>query len=194
MLGFHQGQTAPLVSPPACGAYSAQGELTPWSEPGEVFSLASSFEITRGVGGGACPSGGVPPFDPQVISGTLSNVAGAYCPFYLRITRNDGEQEITRFSTVLPPGLTGNLSGIPFCPEADNRSRPGTVSGAQETNEPSCPAASEIGHTIVGAGVGSVLAQSPRQGVSRRTLPRRTAVDRLGHLARTSARSTSARS
>ena len=35
------------------------------------------------------------------------------------------------------------------------------MSGRQEHGEPSCPAASEIGHTIVGAGVGSVLAQTP---------------------------------
>ena len=69
--------------------------------------------------GDACPSGGVPPFKPQVISGTDNNDAGSYSPFYLRIVREDGEQEITRFTTTLPPGLSGNLSGIPFCPEAD---------------------------------------------------------------------------
>ena len=31
----------------------------------------------------------------------------------------------------------------------------------EEIEHPSCPAASEIGHTIVGAGVGTVLAQTP---------------------------------
>ena len=107
-----------------------------------------------------CPSGGVPPFHPQVISGTDNNAGGSYSPFYLRILREDGEQEITRFSTTLPPGLTGNLSGIPFCPEADIEAARG-VSGAQEEAEPSCPVASEVGHTIVSAGVGTVLAQTP---------------------------------
>jgi hypothetical protein len=78
----------------------------------------------------------------------------------IRITRNDGEQEITRFSSVLPPGLTAKLSGVPFCPDADIEAAK-YVSGAQEESEPSCPAASEIGRSLVGAGVGPVLAYTP---------------------------------
>jgi uncharacterized repeat protein (TIGR01451 family) len=160
-LSFRPGQAAPLVTPPACGAYAGQGAFTSWSEPEQILtSLTPPFNVTQGVGGGACPSGGVPPFDPQVRAGSFNAAAGSYSPFYLRITRNDGEQELTRFSTVLPPGMSGDLSGIPFCPEADIEAAKG-VSGAQETGEPSCPAASEIGHTLVGAGVGGVLAQAP---------------------------------
>ncbi len=160
-LSFRPGEAAPLVTPPVCGAYSAQGVFTSWSEPEQVVSaLSLPFEVTQGVGGGACPASGVPPFAPKVTAGTLNNAAGSYSPFYLRITRNDGEQEITRFSTVLPPGMTGNLSGIPFCPEADIEAARG-VSGTQENSAASCPAASEIGHTLVGAGVGGVLAYTP---------------------------------
>jgi hypothetical protein len=160
-LKFRPGATAPLVSPPACGAYAAQGALTPWSAPSEPRLVSSTpFQLTKGVHEGACPSGGVPPFKPQVLSGTQNNDAGAYSPFYLRIIREDGEQEMTRFSTILPPGLTGNLTGIPFCSDAQIEASK-HVSGTQETNQPSCPAASEIGHTIVGAGVGPVLAQTP---------------------------------
>ncbi len=159
-LKFRPGATAPLVSPPVCGSYAAQGALTPWSASEPVLVSSTPFQVTQGVHEGACPSGGVPPFHPQVISGTQNNAAGSYSPFYLRILREDGEQEITRFSTTLPPGLTGNLSGIPFCPDADIEAAK-AVSGAQEEAEPSCPAASEIGHTIVSAGVGTVLAQTP---------------------------------
>jgi hypothetical protein len=159
-LKFHPGATAPLVSPQACGTYTTQAALTPWSAPSEPRFVSSSFETTQGVHEGACPSGGVPPFHPQVISGTQNNDAGSYSPFYLRILREDGEQEITRFTTVLPPGLSGNLSGIPFCPEADIEAAR-TATGQQEIENPSCPAASEIGHTIVSAGVGTVLAQTP---------------------------------
>ncbi|HEV3319876.1 MAG TPA: hypothetical protein VG053_09165 [Solirubrobacteraceae bacterium] len=159
-LKFRPGATAPLVSPPTCGTYTTGAALTPWSAPGEARLLSSSFEITQGVHEGACPLGGVPPFKPQVISGTQNNAGGSYSPFYLRILREDGEQELTRFSTTLPPGLTGNLSGIPFCPEADIEAARG-VSGAEEEANPSCPQASEIGHTIVSAGVGTVLAQTP---------------------------------
>ena len=72
-LKFRPGATAPLVSPPACGAYSTQAVLTPWSQPLEPRALLSSFEVTQGVHEGPCPSGGVPPFKPQVISGTQNN-------------------------------------------------------------------------------------------------------------------------
>ena len=160
-LSFHPGEAAPLVTPPTCGPYTALSEFTSWSEPEQLVSgLTLPFEILHGVGGGECPSGGVPPFAPKVTAGTLDNAAGSYSPFYLRITRNDGEQEITRFSTVLPPGMTGNLTGIPFCPEADIEAARG-VTGDEELAHPSCPAASEIGHTLVGAGVGGVLAYTP---------------------------------
>jgi hypothetical protein len=159
-LKFRPGATAPLVSPAVCGSYAASGVLTPWSgsEPRLVSSLP--FETSLGVHEGPCPSGGVPPFKPQVISGTSNNAAGSYSPFYLQIFRQDGEQELTRFSTTLPPGLTGNLTGIPFCSNGDIEASK-HVSGAEEEANPSCPPASEIGHTIVSAGVGSVLAQTP---------------------------------
>jgi hypothetical protein len=159
-LKFRPGATAPLVSPPVCGTYTTRAALAPWSEPLEPRLLSSSFETTEGVGEGPCPSGGVPAFHPDVVSGTDNNAGGSYSPFYLRILRQDGEQEITRFSTTLPPGLTGNLSGIPFCPDASiEASR--NVTGQEEEEHPSCPQASEIGHTIVEAGVGTVLAQTP---------------------------------
>jgi hypothetical protein len=162
-LKFRPGATAPLVSPQTCGAYTAQAQLTPWSEPLEPSLLASSsksFEITSGVHEGPCPAGGVPPFKPQVISGTQNNDGASYSPFYLRILREDGEQELVKFSTILPPGLTGNLTGIPFCSDAAIEAAK-LVTGAEEEEHPSCPVASEIGHTIVEAGVGSVLAQNP---------------------------------
>jgi hypothetical protein len=161
VLKFRPGATAPLASPPACGSYNAQAELTPWSNPLEPrLAPSTPFQIAQGVHEGPCPSGGVPPFKPQLVSGTENNAAGSYSSFYLRLQREDGEQEITKFTTVMPPGLTGNLTGIPFCPEADIETAR-HVSGAEEEEHPSCPAASEIGHTIVEAGVGSVLAQTP---------------------------------
>jgi hypothetical protein len=159
-LHFREGVRAPLATPGACGTYTTTAVFTPYSDPLHTVTGQSSFQVTHGVGGGPCPSGGVPPFKPQVLSGTQSNAAGSYSPFYLRLIRNDGEQELTKFTTILPPGLTGNLSGIPFCPNtAIEAAR--TATGRHELNEPACPAASEIGHTSVGAGVGSVLVQAP---------------------------------
>jgi len=161
-LKFRPGATAPLASPPTCGIHTTEAALTPWSAPEEPRLLSSSFEVTQGVHEGPCPSGGIPPFKPRVVTGTQNNAGGSYSPYYLRIMREDGEQELTRFSTILPPGLTGNLTGIPFCPDAaiEAAARP-TRTGSQELAEPSCPAASQVGHTTVGAGVGPVLAQNP---------------------------------
>ena len=159
---FIQGPTSPLVSPPACGSYQVGTALTPYSEPESVLSeLAPAWSITQGFEEGSpCPSGGVPPFKPGISAGTLDEDAGSYSPLDLRITRNDGEQEITGFSSQLPPGLTANLTGVPFCSEADIQlAREKT--GHEEEADPACPAASEIGHTLVGAGVGSVLAYAP---------------------------------
>jgi hypothetical protein len=157
---FREGQQAPLISPSTCGTYTTQAILTPWSEPTSPLNETSSFAITKGSGGGACPSGGVPPFDPGITSGLQNNNAGAFSPFYLHLTRTDGEQEIAGFSTNLPEGLTGDLSGIPFCSDAAIEAARHKT-GAQEEAEPSCPAASRIGHTLVGTGVGAVLAYVP---------------------------------
>ena len=158
---FNQGATSPLVTPPGCGSYTVKAELTPWSSPLEVLTPGiPAFPITSGFNGGACPTGGVPPFAPQVLAGTQDNNAGSYSPMYIRVIRGDGEQEITRFSSQLPSGLTANLTGVPFCPDTSIELVKGKT-GAQEEAEPSCPAASQIGHTLVGAGVGSVLAYAP---------------------------------
>lgn len=156
-----QGTTSPLVSPQLCGTYTTQAELAPSSEPGNPRSANNTLEITSGIGGSPCPAGSLPPFKPVVLAGTTDNIAGGYSPFYLRISREDGEQELTRFSTVLPPGLTGNLTGIPFCSEAQIEAARHAASGLEELEDPSCPAASEIGRSLVGAGVGGVLAWTP---------------------------------
>jgi hypothetical protein len=158
-LHFREGARSPLVSPPGCGTYDAKAELTPWSG-GPAITTTSAFQIIVGPNEGPCPAGGMLPFAPTSLSGTQNNDAGNYSPFYLRIGRADGEQELTKFTTNLPSGLTGNLSGIPFCPDAEIEAAR-LRTGAQEASQPSCPAASEIGHTLVGAGVGGVLAYTP---------------------------------
>ncbi|HEV3094646.1 MAG TPA: hypothetical protein VGY30_09055 [Solirubrobacteraceae bacterium] len=157
---FREGARAPLVTPPLCGTYTTQAVFTPWSDPAKTLLSVSQFETVDGIGGGPCPSGGTSSFAPQVVSGTQNNNAASYTPFDLHILRQDGEQEITKFTTILPTGLTGNLVGIPFCPDAAIEAARHRT-GQQELAQPSCPAASEIGHTIVGAGVGSVLSHTP---------------------------------
>jgi hypothetical protein len=159
-LVFREGSRGLLVTPPACGVYQTVTKLTPFSALSSPYTVISSFQIDHGVEGGACPPSGTPPLHPAAVAGTQNNAAGAYSPFYLRVERKDGEQEITGFATELPAGLTGNLSGIPFCSEAEIQ-RARTQTGAEALASPACPGASQIGHTIAEAGVGSVLAQTP---------------------------------
>jgi hypothetical protein len=163
-LHFREGERAPLVTPAACGSYDALSNLNPWSAPASVFALTNSFAIESGPDHGPCPSGGLPPFRPGLLAGTINNAAGTHSPFDVRLTRTDAEQEITHFSIKLPPGLVGKLAGIPFCPDAAiaaAKARTGIHGGEEELSSPSCPAASEIGHTLVGAGVGDVLVYVP---------------------------------
>jgi hypothetical protein len=160
-LHFREGARAPLITPAACGAYPSTAVFTSWG--GQVAVTHPSFEVTSGVNGGPCPSG-LPRFRPGLVAGTTNNAAGHYSPFYLELSRRDGEQEITRFSVKLPPGVVGKLAGIPFCPDTaieQAKSRTGPQGGQEELEHPSCPAASEIGHTLAGAGAGQVLAYAP---------------------------------
>jgi hypothetical protein len=159
VVAFREGQRSPLATPPACGSYVAQTNLTGWLEPGQAFSEGTQFQLSKGIGGGACPAANAP-FAPQSQAGTLNRNAGSYSSFYLHLTRSETDQEITGYSAKLPPGLLGKLAGVPFCPEAAIAAahRNG---GFAEAASPSCPAASQIGHTTAGYGLGSVLAYAP---------------------------------
>ncbi len=163
-LHFREGGRAPLVSPPACGGYTTTAKLYPFSDPTHPHTATAPFNIERGVDAGACPTGGTPPFTPGFEAGTLSNAAGAHSPLDMRLTRKDGDQDLTKFSTTLPPGLLASLAGVGRCSDAQiaqAQGRTGPHGGAEELTSPSCPASSVIGHTQTGAGVGSVLLYVP---------------------------------
>ncbi len=150
------GARAALITPSRCGTYTTQARLYPWSDPANPRTVTSSFQITKGVGGGPCPPGGVPPFHPKFEAGSLNNNAGSFSPFNMRLIREDGEQDMTKFSAVLPPGEVGSLVGVSKCPDAAIDVAK-SKTGRQEIASPSCPANSLIGHTLAGAGVGDSL-------------------------------------
>jgi hypothetical protein len=159
-LHFFQGPRAALKSPLICGTHTTTSDLTPYSTPeGENATPSDSFQTTvAATGSGACP--GSEAEAPNALSfsaGTAAPEAGAFSPFLLRLARADGTQRITGIDTTLPPGLTGKLAGIPYCPEgaiAQAKSREAPNQGAVEQASPSCPAASEVGSITVGAGAG----------------------------------------
>jgi hypothetical protein len=158
-IHFREGQRSPLATPPSCGTLFTTADFTPWRDASQVKSESLPANITAGYGGGPCPAG-LAPFAPEAKGGTLNSRAGAYTPFYLRLTRKVTEQEIVSYSAQFPPGLLGKIAGIPYCPDGAieaARQRSGTA----ERDHPACPAASLIGRTYSGYGVGSVLAYAP---------------------------------
>jgi len=158
-IHFREGQRSPLGTPSSCGQFTTAIDLTPWSGAAAPTQSASPTPINAGPEGGPCPAG-TPGFTPKAQAGSINPQAGAYSPLYIHLTRTDTEQEITSYSTVLPPGLTGQIAGIPYCSDAAiaaARQR----GGFEEVEHPSCPASTEIGHTVAGYGVGPALEYQP---------------------------------
>ncbi len=156
---FREGQRSPLATPSACGTYATEVDTSPWLDPSLVLHQSSPFALTSGVGGGPCPAA-LAPFAPRATGGTANANASSYSPFALHLTRADGEQEITSYSATLPKGLLGRIAGVPFCPESLIAAAK-AQSGAASAAAPACPAASLIGHTLTGYGVGQTLAYAP---------------------------------
>ncbi|HET9153694.1 MAG TPA: hypothetical protein VFN85_06235 [Solirubrobacterales bacterium] len=159
-VNFRSGQRAPLVSPPACGPAVARIELLPWAQGAPTRLEETESPIETGIEDGPCPTAGAPPFAPGAVAGGVNSNIGSYTPYFVHIRRRDTEQEITSYSLVLPKGITGKLAGIPFCPDAAIEAARHN-SGVAETASPSCPAASQVGRTVTGYGVGSALTYSP---------------------------------
>jgi hypothetical protein len=155
-VNFRSGQRAPLITPPFCGQAKSLIALSPWSVGLKALSASNSSEIKTGIEAGPCPSGDTPPFAPDAIAGGVNSNVNSYTPYFVHLIRKDTEQEITSYSLDLPKGIVGKLAGIPFCTDqaiaAARANR-----GVSETNNPSCPAASQVGRTLTGYGVGSAL-------------------------------------
>ena len=152
-LSFNGGARAVLTSPPTCGPNQTTTTMTPWSgnpaaHPSDDFSVADA------PGGGKCAKTMAErPFAPGFAAGPESAKAGAFSPLSIQITRPDGAQELKGADVVLPPGMTGKLRGIPYCPEAAIAAAAGR-GGAEEAAGSSCPAESQVGTASVAAGSG----------------------------------------
>ncbi len=79
--------------------------------------------------------------NPSFEAGTTSNQAGGYSPLSVTFAREDADEDLGGLSVTTPPGLSGNLTGIPLC-------------GEPQAAEGTCPAASQIGELTAGAGPG----------------------------------------
>jgi hypothetical protein len=155
-LDFFDGPRAALKTGPVCGEFSTTSSLTPWSAPesGPAATPGDGFKVSNQPGGGNCPtSADQQPSHPSFDAGSESPLAGAYSPFVLRLSRDDGTQQFSSLTVTPPPGLLGKLAGIPYCSDA---ALAGATykSGKEEQESSSCPSASEVGIVNVGAGAG----------------------------------------
>jgi hypothetical protein len=158
-LKLFGGARGALVTPPTCGTHTATATLTPWSAPETPDAqLQSSFQTSHSPAPGPCPaSTGAAANAPAFSAGTQSPQAGAYSPFLLKLSREDGSQRLTAVDTTLPPGLLGRLAGVGECSDAQiaqAQARSHPEEGRSERESPSCPLESEVGVVNVGAGAG----------------------------------------
>lgn len=147
------GPRAALRTPATCGTFTTTSLETPWSGTAPV-PTADSFAISQGANGRPCAtSESQLPNSPGFEAGTATPIAGSFSPFLGRLQRADGTQQLKGLNLTLSPGLSGKLAGIPSCPVAALDAA-AVKTGVQEQQSPSCPAASQVGEVLVGAGSG----------------------------------------
>ncbi len=101
------------------------------------------------------------PSAPDAIAGGVNSNVNSYTPYFVHLTRKDTEQEITSYSLILPEGDHRQAGRHPLLPRGGDRSRARQARASTETASPSCPAASQVGRTLTGYGVGAALTYAP---------------------------------
>jgi hypothetical protein len=137
-LHFFGGSRAPLGTPALCGTYTTTASITPWSGNPPVDS-SSLFQITSGPNHTPCEN--PLPFSPELTTGSLNIQAGAFTPFTMTMSREDGNQNLDAIQLKMPSGLLGEISKVKLCDEAD-------------ANAGTCGPDSLIGETVVSVGLG----------------------------------------
>jgi hypothetical protein len=142
-----------LATPTHCTLYKIGSSFSPWNSRLSPQPSEPNLGVTTGPGGKPCPAV-VRPFNPGLVAGMSNATAGAFSNFHLKLDRDDGDQFLDDLGFKMPPGFTGYLKGIPYCPEAAIAAAAANL-GRTEKELPSCPPASQIGTTNVAAGPGS---------------------------------------
>jgi hypothetical protein len=141
-----------VATPTRCGVYNTEANFYPWNSLLPPVESNQIFTIESGPHGSLCP-GQVRPFNPTLEAGTSSSIAGAHSAFALQLNREDGDQFLGDLNFKMPPGFTGSLRGISYCPEASIAAAAQKAGRAEQTT-PSCPASSQVGSSNVAAGPG----------------------------------------
>jgi hypothetical protein len=141
-----------LATPTHCTIYQLTGRFIPWNDLLPRVESSDNISLSSGPNRTACPPE-VRPFNPRLEAGTSNPAAGAHSNFHLKLDRDDGDQFLRDVNFRMPPGFTGNLRGISYCPEAAIATAAANQ-GRNEQANPSCPPSSQIGTTNVAAGPG----------------------------------------
>ena len=152
-LHLFSGERALMATPTTCTIYRVNATYYPWDASLPYVESSQVFGLDSGPYDTPCP-GQIRPFTPTLEAGTSTPTGGAYSAFTLKLSREDGDQYLGKLNFTMPPGLTANLHGITYCPEADIAAAANEL-GKAEQEQPSCPASSEIGTSNVAAGPGS---------------------------------------
>jgi hypothetical protein len=142
-----------MATPTHCGLYPVSAQFFPWNQTLADQTSVQAFSLDSGPNNSSCP-GEKRPFNPRLVAGTSVPTAGAFSDFHLKLDRDDGDQFLRDVNFTMPPGFTGDLSGISYCPEASIAAAAKNP-GLTEQASPSCPASSQIGTSNVAAGPGT---------------------------------------
>jgi hypothetical protein len=152
LFGAERGS---LATPTECGTFPVNSTFTPWDSLLPKQTSVQYFTVSEGPDGKACP-GSTRPFNPSLEAGVTDKTAGRHAPFVLKVTREDGDQNLSVLKVTTPPGFSAALRGVPYCPEsAIAHLGDSSYSGIAEQSAPACPAASQIGTVIASAGAGT---------------------------------------
>jgi hypothetical protein len=142
-----------VATPTRCTIYQADSLLVPWNATLAPQHSTPNMNLSTGPNGAPCP-GQIRPFNPSLVAGMSNALAGDYSTFSLKLDRADGDQYLGDLNFNLPPGFTGSLRGLTYCPESAIAAAAASLGRVQQAS-PSCPASSEIGTSNVAAGPGS---------------------------------------
>lgn len=131
-LNFFGGPRGVLATPDTCGTFKTTSSMTSYAG-GPAVTPTDTFSISSG-----CVSG----FAPTFTAGTTSTEAGGSSAFNLSLGRSDTSQELSGLSVSLPTGLLAKLAGVTQCTSA-------------QASTGTCPASSQVGTALTGAGPGS---------------------------------------
>ena len=144
-----------VATPTHCSVYDAESTFVPWNDRLAPQHSNRSSPVTTGPRRQALPRAS-PALQARASSpGCRTPVGGDFSAFTLKLDRDDGDQFLGDLNFKMPPGFTGNLRGIAYCPERRDRRRGAEAGPRRAGRRRAARPPRQIGTTNVAAGPGS---------------------------------------